>query len=328
MKEIKLATIGSGFIVHGILRGVMATEGISLEAVYSRSEERGQAMARQYGASKVYTDLEIMLRDPDINTVYVASPNSLHYAQTKAALLSGKNVICEKPFCTRAEQVRELVALAKERQLALVDAVPPSFLPNLELLRQQLPKIGQLRLVISNYTQYSSRYDQLLAGQVTNVFDPAFAGGCLQDINFYNVYLNVAIFGKPEGIHYFPNMAYTGVDTSGVLVLQYPGFVSTNAGSKDARGENLLLIEGEQGYIEVKGGSSSLEDLHVVTRDSDERLSAGSVADRWINEVQAITAMLLSMDRQEIDRRLETTVQVIETIESARSFAGICFPGD
>ena len=79
MDKIRLATIGSGTIVHEILDGVKATEGIELEAVYSRSEEKGRELANCYGAEKVYTDMDKMLSDDGVNFVYVASPNNLHY---------------------------------------------------------------------------------------------------------------------------------------------------------------------------------------------------------------------------------------------------------
>lgn len=328
MDTIKLATIGSGAIVHWFLNGVKVTEGISLEAVFSRSAEKGRLLAEEYGASKVYTELDAMLRDPQVNFVYVASPNSLHYSQTKAALLAGKNVICEKPFCTKASQARELISIARERKLFLVDAVPTAFLPNFEILKEQLPKIGRLRLVICNYTQCSSRYDLLLEGKITNVFDPNFAGGCLQDINFYNVYLNIALFGKPLEVKYYPNMASTGVDTSGVLMMRYPGFVSTNAGSKDAHGESMVQIEGEKGFISIRGGSNGIAQVRVVTGTSDETFNAQEHSDRWVYEVQNMTPLLLSGDFDAIYKRLDTMVSVIETIENARVDAGIRFPGD
>lgn len=94
----------------------------------------------------------------------------LHYEQTKQALLAGKHVICEKPFCTKAEQAKELVALARERGLLLADAVPTAFLPNFEVLKQELPKIGKVKLVLGNYSQYSSRYDLLKQGGNTEYF--------------------------------------------------------------------------------------------------------------------------------------------------------------
>ncbi len=246
MEEIRLGTIGSGIIVHSILDNVKMTDGMRLTAVYSRSEEKGSALAEEYGADKVYTDLDDFLKDDEMNTVYVASPNLLHYEQAKKALLAGKHVICEKPFCTKAEQARELVALAKEKGLLLVDAVPTAFLPNFEVLKRELPKVGRVKLVLGNFSQYSSRYDQLLKGEVPNVFNPQYAGGCLMDINFYNVYLNVALFGKPEDAVYFPNRYGELADTSGILLLQYEGFVSEAAGAKDTWGVNFSRLKGKK----------------------------------------------------------------------------------
>ena len=267
MKEIRLGTIGSGMIVHSILNNVKVTDGIRLEAVYSRSTEKGNALAAQYGAGKVYTDMDAFLADEEINFVYIATPNLLHYAQAKKALLAGKNVILEKPFTTRAEQAKELVEIAKTRHLFLVDAVPPAFLPNLEILREQLAKIGRIRLVMSNYSQYSSRYDQVLAGEKPNIFNPEYAGGCLMDINFYNVYLNIALFGKPEQAVYYPNI-YPGLsDTSGSMVLRYNGFVSQNAGAKDTWGVNFFQIEGEKGYIYIPNGANGIQSVRLWSKE-------------------------------------------------------------
>lgn len=328
MKEIRLGTIGSGMIVHSILNNVKVTDGIRLEAVYSRSREKGNALAAQYGAGKVYTDMDAFLADEEINFVYIATPNLLHYAQAKKALLAGKNVILEKPFTTRAEQAKELVEIAKTRHLFLVDAVPPAFLPNLEILREQLAKIGRIRLVMSNYSQYSSRYDQVLAGEKPNIFNPEYAGGCLMDINFYNVYLNIALFGKPEQAVYYPNI-YPGLsDTSGSMVLRYNGFVSQNAGAKDTWGVNFFQIEGEKGYIYIPNGANGIQSVRVVTKTSDETYNVQDNPDRWFYEVQNVAKLVLADDYDAIYRRLDTMILVIETLEASRKAAGIFFPGD
>ena len=328
MKEIRLGTIGSGVIVHSILDAVKATEGIALEAVYSRSAEKGAQLAAEYGAEKVYTKLEEMLADEAVNFVYVASPNSLHYAQVKQALESGKNVICEKPFCTKAAQVRELTELARQKGLFLVDATPTAFLPNFEALKEQLPKVGRVRLVQCSYCQYSGRYDQVLAGEVPNIFNPAFAGGCLQDINYYNVYFNVALFGKPESAVYYPNLCATGVDSSGIVVMRYPGFVSENTGAKDTWGVNSAQILGEKGFIYIENGSNGIASVRVVTKQSDETVNLQPNPDRWFYEIQELTKLLLADDYEGIYRRLEVTADVIDVIETVRRQAGIRFEGD
>ncbi len=325
MKEIRLGTIGSGVIVRSILDNVNLTEGIRLEAVYSRTEEKGRGLAKDYGVDKVYTNIDELFADEAVNFIYVASPNNLHYTYTKAALLAGKNVLCEKPFAETKEKAEELVALAKDKGLMLVDATPTFFLPNLQILKEQLEKVGRIKLVMGNYSQYSSRYDNLLKGEVPNVFSPDFAGGCLMDINYYNVYLNVALFGKPESAVYNGNVYENLVDTSGVMTMQYGDFVSTQAGAKDTWGVNYFQIEGEKGYIYVKNGSNGIEEIEVVTKTSKETFNMQPNPDRWFYEIQNFTKMILENDIEEMEKNTEIMCQVIEVVESARKAAGILF---
>lgn len=325
--EIRLGTIGSNFIVHNILRHAVKTPGITLTAVFSRSEEKAEALAKQYGAERYYTDMEEFLSDPEINFVYIATPNALHYEQAKAALLAGKHVLLEKPFCPEVSLAQELVQIARERGLILVDMTPTAFLPNLPVLKAQLPKIGRIRQVMGNYTQYSSRYDRFRSGETDNVFNPVFAGGSLMDINYYNVYLNTALFGKALDAVYFPNIQRE-IDTSGVIVLRYNGFVSQNTGAKDCRGENFFQIEGEDGYIYVPGGVSSLEEIRVVTKEGTEVIRTPHETDLWGWEVGAVAEHIGSGNIEPLSQGLQTMLAVIETIETARKAAGIHFPDD
>lgn len=328
MDEIRLGTIGSGVIVHSILDGVKRTEGIRLAAVYSRKEETGRALAQAYGAERVHTDLDEFLASGAINTVYIATPNLLHYEQAKKALLAGKHVICEKPFCTQSAQAQELAALAEERRLLLVEAVPTAYLPNFAVLKRELPKIGRIKLVMSNYSQYSSRYDKLLAGELPNIFNPAYGGGCLMDINFYNAYLNTALFGSPAEAVYYPNLYNGQIDTSGLLMMRYDGFISQSAGAKDTWGVNYFQIEGEQGYIYAAGGSNGLAQIEVVTKTSREQFNEQPDPNRWYYEVQALTNLFLLEDYQTIEANMAVTLENVALLETVRKGAGIYFPGE
>ena len=329
MQEIRLGTIGSGFIVHNILDAVKLVDGIRCVAVYSRTMEKGQSLADKYEVDKVYTEMDAFLADEEINCVYVASPNLLHYEQTKKALLAGKHVLCEKPFCSKLEQAKELASIAKEKGLFLMEAVPTTYLPNYKRLEAAISQIGKIKLVQGNFSQYSSRYDAFLRGEMPNIFNPEFAGGCLMDINFYNVYLNVALFGLPKHAVYFPNIAEdVKIDTSGVLIMQYDGFVAENVGAKDTWGENFYLIEGEKGYIYAEGGSCSLRNLRVVTKETEESFWGQEDEKRWEYEMKYLTPLLLSDDYDTIYKKLDITLRTVAVMEQARKEAGIYFPGD
>lgn len=328
MEQVRLGTIGSGVIVRSILDNVRKTEGIALAAVYSRSADKAAALANEYGCHATYTDMDAFLADANVNTVYIATPNLLHFEQAKKALLAGKHVILEKPFTTRRAHAEELAAIAKEKRLLLVEAAPTSFLPNFAILKEQLKKILPVKLVLSNYSQYSSRYDAVLRGETPAIFDPSYAGGCLMDINFYNVLLNVLLFGAPQSATYLPNTRGGYSDTSGIMVMQYDGFVSSNAGAKDTWGVNSFQIEGEKGYIYVENGSNGLKSVRTVTKTSDETFNEQPDPDRWFYEVRELARLFLAEDYDAIYKRLDTTIATVGVIESARKAAGIRFPGD
>lgn len=232
----------------------------------------------------------------------------------------------EKPFCVRRWQAEELIALAKDRNLYLIDATPTAYLPNFYLLREKLGLVGRIRMVLCNYTQYSSRYTSLLNGEVTNIFNLKYAGGCLSDINYYNLYLNAALFGSPQEIRYFANIFPDAADTSGIVLMRYPDFVSSSAGSKDARGVSMVQIEGEKGFIYIEGGSNGIKSVRVCAGESDETFSLQDEPDRWVIETREITRLLLEENRSAFEERLNVMVRVIGMLESARADAGIEFP--
>lgn len=148
------------------------------------------------------------------------------------------------------------------------------------------------------------------------------------DINFYNLYLNVALFGKPQKAVYYPNIYEGLADTSGILMMQYDGFVSESAGAKDTWGVNFVQIEGEQGYIYIKDGSNGLAEIRVVTKTSEETFNEQENPDRWFYEVQNLTKLVLADDYEAIYQRLDVMLDVMEVLENSRKNAGILFPGD
>ncbi len=324
---MKFGTIGTGMIVQRVIEGILDAPGSECIAVYSRTEEKGRKLADEYGVKKVYTDLDAMFSDPEIDWIYVASPNSLHYGHTMAALRAGKNVLCEKPFASNARQAQEMADLAREKGLLLYEALTTTFLKNYAVMQEMMKKIGRLRLITGGYSQYSSRYDQLKQGIVTNAFDPNFSGGCLMDINYYNVAFCVSLFGEPEKASYAANF-YGNIDTSGIAVLEYPDFVCQCTGAKDTWGDNTVQLQGEDGYIVIYGGSNGITGLRLVTREGEEVVPEGAPFARWREELYELDRIVSSGDRADCDRRMEITLATMRTIDRLRVSAGLRFPAD
>jgi predicted dehydrogenase len=321
---MKLCAVGTGFITKSMLEEFARSEHLNCTSICSRQESKGLSMGEPFGITKVYTSLEDMLADPEVEAVYIASPNSLHYPQTKAALLAGKHVLCEKPFATTAAQAAEVIALAKEKHLLLFETITLAHHPNYSKLKEFLPQLGPLKTVIANFCQYSSRFPALLAGQVSPVLDPAYCGGALMDINLYNIHFVAGLFGKPENLHYFPNVYENGVDTSGSLVLQYPGFTCLCVGAKDSAAENGVQIIGQNGYIKVTPSSSNCASLEVCIRGQEPQ-RFDYPENPWYYEVQSLSSLMGAQDYDACYTALDTTQIVVEILEKARKSGNLTF---
>ena len=321
---MKLCAVGTGFITKSMLEEFARSKHLNCTSICSRQESKGLAMGEPFGITKVYTSLEDMLADPEVEAVYIASPNSLHYPQTKAALLAGKHVLCEKPFATTAAQAAEVIALAKEKHLLLFETITLAHHPNYSKLKEFLPQLGPLKTVIANFCQYSSRFPALLAGQVSPVLDPAYCGGALMDINLYNIHFMAGLFGKPENLHYFPNVYENGVDTSGSLVLQYPGFTCLCVGAKDSAAENGVQIIGQNGYIKVTPSSSNCASLEICIRGQEPQ-RFDYPENPWYYEVQSLSALMGAQDYDACYTALDTTQIVVEILEKARKSGNLTF---
>lgn len=324
---MKIGTVGTGFIVSNFIEAARDVEGIEIAAVYSRTLGQAEAFADKHAVTHRFCQKEAFLTADQFDFVYVAAPNSLHYQWTKEALLAGKNVICEKPFVSTAAEANELIELAKERELFLFEAITTPHLPNYQLLKDHLEKIGDLKIVQMNFSQYSSRYQAFLDGEKPNVFNPEFSGGALMDINYYNLYFAVGLFGCPKTITYYANVA-GGIDTSGVIILKYDGFIATLTGSKDSKSKNMVQIQGERGFILVPEESSRCLSFKVILQGEEKEYNVQKHPNVLYYELVEFEKIYACRDYAARDQLLINSRLITGLVEKARKEAGIYFPAD
>ena len=328
---MKLGIMGHGPIVGWFLDAVAQVEAAGAVALYNRpqSAAQGQALAQKYGIPAVYTDFEAFLADDTMDTVYIALPNSLHYEYARRVLNAGKHAVVEKPFTATAAQARSLAELAREKKLFLFEAITTCHLPHVKKLKELLPRIGDISLVQCNYSQYSIRYDLLMDGQLTNMFDPRFAGGSLMDINSYNIHFVTEVFGAPEYIQYFPRMGVSGVDVSGVAVLQYEAFPASCIGAKDSASHSFAMVQGRYGNLVIDGSVGPSPSLTLELRgQKPERFQLQDAPNHYCYEISAFARMIAESDYDACDACLEHSLLTARLLEEARLSAGITFAGD
>ena len=227
-----------------------------------------------------------------------------------------------------AAQAEELAELARSKKLFLFEAVTTQYQDNYAKLREMLPKVGAFTMVQCNFSQYSSRYDDFCIGRVWPSFDPACAGGALMDLGVYNVSYVVGLFGAPNKVHYAANIA-RGIDTSGVLTMEYRSFKAVSINAKDSSSPARYIIQGTKGYLLQKSTANFCGGVtfHPYKgREEHFNLSAGRP--RQAAEFHAIARAIESGDQELCSRMLDTSVAVSRVLETARRDAGIRFPSE
>lgn len=323
---MKLGIAGTGIIVQEVLP-LLVEWGWNVTAICGTAAGKAEAMARAHGVPSAFGGYAAMLEQADIDTVYVAVPNFLHFDLCRKALNAGKHVIVEKPMTSNDREARELAALAREKNLFLFEAITTVYLPNYALLKTLLPRIGDVKIVTCNCSQYSRRYDAFRAGEILPVFDLKKSGGAMMDLNLYNLHWLIGLFGKPEGADYRANVE-RGIDTSGVLLLQYPGFLAVSIAAKDCAAPRNFVIQGTGGYIRQDSPANACREIVLHLNDGTEEVFDENPPNRLEPEFRAFREQIESGDHTRCYAALEHSVLVSTVQTQARLGAGIRFPAD
>ena len=172
--------------------GKMCSEGQSLAAVGSRNEEKAGEFAAKHGIARYYGSYEGVWSDPDVDAVYIGTPNNLHYENCLACLENGKHVLCEKPLTCEGKQARQLYDLAASKGLLLLEGLWIRFLPVYDRLRDILTngEIGEIVSVKADYgfTARGARRERKFRSEL--------GGGALYDIGIYTIGFIQMVMGQ------------------------------------------------------------------------------------------------------------------------------------
>ena len=207
----------------------------------------GRCFRCKHPGCKIYTDLDMLAEDAEIDAVYIANPNALHYATAQKMLCNGKHVLCEKTSVVTSEQLRELYHLADEKHLIFMEAIKSLYLPQADKIRFAMGKIGKIHMAKFDFCRYSSKFPALLQGKIPNIFNPAFATGGLMDMGIYCVYPAVFFFGVPHEVKAQAVFIRTGADLAGTALLGYPDKHVVLSWSKGSTSGHDSTIHGENG---------------------------------------------------------------------------------
>ncbi|OMP68388.1 Gfo/Idh/MocA family protein [Domibacillus epiphyticus] len=319
---MNLATIGTSTITERFVDAVKKSGKLTFAAAYSRSAEK----AEKLGAPQVFTDLEELAKSKEIDVVYIASPNSLHFEQALLLMKNKKHIICEKPMFSTSKELAEAFNAADENGVFLFEAFRNLYTPNHDRLKRSVEKAGKVRHSFFQYMKYSSRYDNVLAGEEPNIFSAKFSGGALVDLGVYPISLAVSLFGKPNRVSCHVAMLPTGVDGSGSVILDYGTHTCTAMFSKITDSCLPGEISGEDGTI-VIDHVAPISNIEFTNRRTSEKeqLAVLEEENDMVYEAEAIAEAIASNDQKTYQRFRSISETVIQITEEARRQNGILF---
>lgn len=337
MAPIKFGTIGTNWITESWILAAQKHGQWQLHSVYSRSEDQAKAFASKQGCSITETSLDSFFGDSELQAVYIASPNSLHYAQAKQALQAKKHVILEKPATSTPEELEDLLKVAQSNGVYVIEAfrhIQEANYKRLQKIVNDEKRLGPIYGATFTYASYSSRYTNVLNGEMPNIFSLDFSGGSLVDIGVYPITFAVALFGLPKAQTYVPFITRTGVDGGGVIVLRYEGFGVQINQSKGYTSSAPCEVYGEKGTLTINATTdiSTIKHWNPQTKSTEELAGKYKTVEKpnvnMEEEAVEFARIINEKDDKEVERLADLSRKVIKVTTDLRRQNGILYPAD
>ncbi|WP_139993307.1 Gfo/Idh/MocA family protein [Paenibacillus paridis] len=326
LQTIKWGILGPGWISSKFAADLAYAEGAELVAVGGRNLEKAESFAKRFNIPRAYGSVEELAQDAEIDIVYVGTLHPIHKENVLALLRAGKAVICEKPFTMNAAEAKEIIDVAREKQVFLMEAMWTRFLPPILKVKEWLAadKIGEVRLVKADFG-----FDIGWAPE-SRLLDPALGGGALLDAGIYPVSFASLIYGTaPAKIMSSARLGQTGVDEQFSLLFEYEGGrTAALNGAVQLGMVSDAYIYGTKGYIHVPNflfGKSAT--LHAKDAEPESFVDDRK-AEGYAFEAEEAMKALREGRLESSAIPLDETLAIMNTLDTIRKQWGLRYPAD
>jgi predicted dehydrogenase len=310
--------VSTGGIAHTFASDLQYTDDGVVVAVGSRSQASADQFGDEFNIPRRYGSYRELVQDDSVDAVYVATPHPMHLTDASLALEHGKPVLVEKAFTMNATEARELVALARAKDLFLMEAMWTRFLPHVRALRQFISDgaLGEIVAVEADHGKWFA------PDPTFRLFAPELGGGALLDLGVYPVSFASMILGTPERVLAMVDPAFTGVDGQTSMLFGYAnGAQSMLTCTSGARTATRACISGTEARIEIDGDFYGPTAFTVISRDGQRGRFEFSTQGRGLHyEAEEVARCLREGLKESPLMPLDESVSIMETMDRVLSF--------
>jgi predicted dehydrogenase len=330
--ELRWGVIATGGIAAAVTRDLELLADAELYAVSSRSQAAADAFALDYGFARSYGDrggtagYQRLLEDDDVDVVYVATPHAQHHAIAMAALRAGKHVLCEKALTINAREAAELVGLARDNGLFLMEAMWSRFLPGMQRAFDIAAsgEVGEIKWVGADLG-FPAPYSP-----TSRLWAPRDGGGALLDITVYPLLWALGTLGFPQTVTATGWLNDDGVDAQNALTLGYHhGAQAQLTSSLLAYGPRTATVAGSEGYLQSLGSINNPNEILVRAGLGEPRIERFSAVGRGYSyELREVTRCIQQGLSESPVMPLQDSLNIMRLFDGVRAQLGVSYPND
>jgi predicted dehydrogenase len=318
-KKIRWGIIGLGKIANKFATDLITVENIELVAVASRSQQNANDFAQKFNAKKAYNSYQDLANDDEVDAVYIATPHSFHKEHTSLCLQNKKAVLCEKPFAMNLQEVTEMIAVAKENNVLLMEALWTYFLPQYAYLLEiiETRKFGKLKTVAADFG-FKPAYDL-----ESRLFKKEVGGGSLLDIGIYPIFAALSTLGKPDLIDANATFFENGVDASCEMIFHYKEAKATLKSTLTEETQSTAIFTFEKAIVKLNRQFHAPSSITIFENKKEKTIDFNCQTIGYNFEIEHFNTLLREGKTESTIMTFNFSKDLIKTLDKVRGIIGL-----
>lgn len=318
-KKIRWGIIGLGKIANKFATDLMTLKNIELVAVASRNQQNADDFAHKFNAKKAYNSYLDLAKDNEVDAVYIATPHSFHKEHTLLCLQNKKAVLCEKPFAMNLQEVTEMISVAKENNVLLMEALWTYFLPQYAYLLEviETKKFGKLKNVAADFG-FKAIYDL-----ESRLFKKEVGGGSLLDIGIYPIFAALSTLGKPDLIDANATFFENGVDASCEIIFHYKGAKATLKSSLIEETKTTAIFTFEKAIVKLDRQFHAPSSVTIFENKKEKKIDFNCKTFGYNFEIEHFNTLLREGKTESSLMTFNFSKDLIKILDKVRGIIGL-----